>query len=375
MCRLFVSLAVLLELFSIPALPQTATAVVYDYAKIAFPHALSTSANGINNNNVIVGSYLDSASSQHGFIYKAGKYTKVDFPAASATAVLGINDNGDLVGVYQVPGPLNFHGFLRRGGQFHKINAPAATYSTVAAGINNSDTIVGTYDDTHGFIYRDGVYSRWNAPQLSGEPKQTQLNGISNHGWIVGQVFSGGNWRGFWFKGEDIDFLSPVYSKDGQVTGMNGRSDIVGCHDAAAGFVSFNLESTEGTEKTEPFPGQRSIPSCASSINFARAIVGNYFRVDRPNGFLGVPVLTLTVGSPANHSTVANPVQLSAIASGKHGIDQIQVWVNGKKVFQVNGGTLFGTAQLPAGKNERVGIHAIDKNGRVVKVVQTVTIQ
>lgn len=375
MCRHFVSLAVLSGLLSISALPQTSTAVVYDYATIAFPRALSTSANGINNNNVIVGSYLDSASSQHGFIYRSGKYTKVDFPGASATAVLGINDNGDLVGVYQVPGPLNFHGFLRRGGQFHKINAPAATYSTVAAGINNSGTIVGTYDDTHGFIYRDGVYSRWNAPQLSGEPKQTQLNGISNHGWIVGQVFSGGNWRGFWFKGEDIDFLSPVYSKDGQVTGMNGRSDIVGCHDAAAGFVSFNLESAEGTEKTEPFPAQRSIPSCASSINFARAIVGNYFTVDRPNGFLGVPVLTLTVGSPANHSTVANPVHLSAIASGTHAVSQLQVWVNGKKILQVNGGTLFGTAQLPAGANEKLGIAAIDKNGRVAKVVQTVTIQ
>ena len=375
MCRHFASLVVLSALLPISALSQTSTAVVYDYAKIAFPHALSSSANGINNNNVIVGSYLDSASSQHGFIYRSGKYTKVDFPGASATAVLGINDNGDLVGVYQVPGPLNFHGFLRRGGQFHKINAPAATYSTVAAGINNAGTIVGTYDDTHGFIYRDGVYTRWNAPQLSGEPKQTQLNGISNHGWIVGQVFSGGNWRGFWFKGEDIDFLSPVYSKDGQVTGMNGRSDIVGCHDAAAGFVSFNLESAEGTEKTEPFPAQRSIPSCASSINFARAIVGNYFTVDRPNGFLGVPVLTLTVGSPANHSTVANPVHLSAIASGTHAVSQLQVWVNGKKILQVNGGTLFGTAQLPAGANEKLGIAAIDKNGRVAKVVQTVTIQ
>lgn len=375
MCRHFVSLVILLGLFSISALPQTSTAVVYDYATIAFPHALSTSANGINNNNVIAGSYLDSASFQHGFTYNAGKYTRVDFPGASATAVLGINDNGDLVGVYQVPGPLNFHGFLRRDGQFHKINAPAATYSTVAAGINNAGTIVGTYDDTHGFIYRNGVYSRWNAPQLSGEPKLTQLNGISNHGWIVGQVFSGGNWRGFWFKGEDIDFLSPVYSKDGQVTGMNGRSDIVGCHDAAAGFVSFNVESTEGSEKAERFPTQRSIPSCASSINFARTIVGNYFTVDRPNGFLGVPVLTLTVGSPANHATVTNPVHFSAIASGSHAVSEIQVWVNGKKFLQVNGGTLFGTARLPVGSNESIGIQAIDKNGRVAKVVQTVTIQ
>ena len=81
------------------------------------------------------------------------------------------------------------------------------------------------------------------------------------------------------------------------------------------------------------------------------------------------------MASPANHSTVANPVRLSAIASGSHAVSQIQLWVNAKKILQVNGGILFGTAWLPAGKNERLGIHAIDKNSGVAKVVQTVTIQ
>jgi len=79
---------------------------------------------------------------------------------------------------------------------------------------------------------------------------------------------------------------------------MNGRSDIVGCHDATAGFVSFNLESAEGSEMTERFPAQHPVSSCASSINFARVIVGNYFTVARPNGFLAVPVLHVDGGKP-----------------------------------------------------------------------------
>jgi uncharacterized membrane protein len=375
MSRHFVSLLVLEGVLSLAALPQTSTAIAYDYATLAFPHAMSTSANGINNNNVIVGSYVDSASFEHGFIYKAGKYTKIDFPGASATAVLGINDNNDLVGVYQLPGPLNFHGFLRQNGDFYKIDAPRATFGTVAAGINNAGTIVGTYDDTHGFIYRSGTYKTWNAPRLPGESTQTQLNGISNHGWIVGQVFSGGNWRGFWFNESDLDFLEPVFSNDNEVTGMNGRSDIVGCHDAAAGFVSFNVEAAEGSEKTERFPIRHPLSSCASSINFARVIVGNYFTTARPNGFLAVPALNLSVANPAPHASLTNPVHLSATAWGIRSVSQIQVWVNSKKVLQVNGGTLSATVWLPIGQNERVGIQAIDTNGMVARVVQTVAIQ
>jgi hypothetical protein len=375
MSRHLVSLVVLEGVLSLSALAQTSTAVAYDYATLVFPGAISTSANGINNNNVIVGSFVDSGSFQHGYLYRAGKYSKVDFPGATTTTVMGINDNDDLVGVYQLPGPLNFHGFLRHNGEFHKVDAPAATFSTVATGINNAGTIVGTYDEIHGFIYRDGTYKRWNAPQLPGEPKQTQLNGISNKGWIVGQVFSGGNWRGFWFNASDIDFLEPVYSRDNEVMGMNGRSDIVGCHDAAAGFVSFNVEGAEGSEKTEKIPIQHAISSCASSINFARVIVGDYFTTARPYGFLAVPVLTVTVASPANHSSLTNPVHISAAATGSRSVSQIQVWVNSKKVLQVNGGSLSVNAMLPAGQNERIGIQAIDAKGTVAKVVQTVTIQ
>ena len=375
MSRHLLPLIVLQGVLSLAALPQTSTAVAYDYATLAFPGSISTSANGINNNNVIVGSFVDSASFQHGYLYKNGKYTKVDFPGATTTDVLGINDSGDLVGVYQLAGPLNFHGFLRHNREFHKVDAPSATFGTVATGINNAGTIVGTFDDAHGFIYRDGVYKTWNAPQLPGEAKQTQLNGISNKGWIVGQVFSGSNWRGFWFDASDLDFLEPIYSTDNEVTGINGRSDIVGCHDAAAGFVSFNVENGEGSEKTEKIPSQHAIASCASSINFARVIVGNYFTAARPDGFLAVPALTVIVASPANHTSLKNPVHISAAATGSRPVSQIQVWVNSRKVLQVNGGSLSINAMLPTGQNERVGIQAIDTKGTVAKVVQTVTIQ
>ncbi len=354
---------------------QASTSVNYNYANIAFPGATLTSANGINNSNIIVGSYLDSADYIHGFVYRQGRYTAVNFPGASATEVLGINDFGDIVGVYQVPGPLNFHGFLRHNGTFKSIDTPAAEFGTKAFGINNDGTIVGSYDDAHGFIYREGSYKTLDAPQLPGEQPNTQLNGISNLGWIVGQVLTGGIWRGFWIVSEDFDFLEPPGYADSQVTGVNGRGDIVGCHDAMAGFISFRVESSEGSESSEKFPAQHRLVSCASAINYARVVVGNYFTVNQPQAFLAVPALTLHVISPANHSSLTNPVHLVATASGNNAISQIQVWVNFKEVFHSNAATLNSIINLPVGTNQRLVIQTLDAKGRQTKVVYTVNVQ
>jgi hypothetical protein len=186
-------------------------------------------------------------------------------------------------------------------------------------------------------------------------------------------VFTGGTWRGFWVAGNDFDFLEPQGTPDSQVTGINGRGDIVGCHDVLAGFVSFAVESSEGNEGTEKSPAQQSLVSCASAINYARVVVGNYFKVNQLNGFVAVPALTLNVTSPTNHSSQSNPVHLAATASGNNPIWQIQVWVNFKEVFHVNGGNLNANIAMPVGTNERLVIQAVDSRGVAAKVVETIT--
>jgi uncharacterized membrane protein len=274
-----------------------------------------------------------------------------------------------------VPGPLNFHGFLRRNGEFTTIDSPKAQFGTTALAIDPDGTIVGSYDDAHGFMYHKGTYRTLDAPQLQGEPPNTQLNGINNLGWIAGQVFTGGNWRGFWIAGNDWDFLEPRGTGDSQVTGINGRGDIVGCHDATAGFISFLVENSEVAKGPEKFPIQEQLASCVAAINFARAVVGNYFTVKQPYGFLGVPALTLKVTAPANHSLHTNPVHLVASASGNNPMAQIQVWANFKKISHVNGGELNADVNLPLGTNVRLAIHAVDSKGVTTKVVHTITVQ
>lgn len=253
------------------------------------------------------------------------------------------------------------------------IDDPHAQFGTMAFGINNVGTIVGSYDNAHGFIFRDRVFHHYDAPQAPGEAHNTQLNGINNLGWITGQVFTGGIWRGFWLIGKDFDFLEAPAGRDSEVMSINARADVVGCHDFS-GFISFNVEQAESKERTEQFPLQEKLASCVMGINFSRVVVGSYSTMKKPYGFLGVPALTLKVNNPANHSYQTSPIHVVASAWGMNPISEIQVWANFKKVFEVKKNQLNAYIQVPAGLNERFVVQAVDSKNRTTKIVQTITI-
>jgi len=373
--RGFLVLGLLVELlYTTTASAQVRTAIAYKYANIVYPGALLTLPNAINNANTIVGSYFDAASNEHGFVFHAGKFSRIDFPGATATEAMGLNDLGDIVGVYQLPGPLNFHGFVRHNGAFTTLDDPAATFATRPLGINTQGTIVGSYDDAHGFIYEHGTYRTYDAPQTPGETSNTQLNSINNLGWIAGQVFTAGIWRGFWVKGDDLDFLEAAGANDSEALAVNGHGDVVGCHDTNSGFISLGAERSGEAENAEVFPPQQQLASCATGINYARAVVGIYFTAKRPYGFVGVPALSLAVNGPADHSSQRNPVRITATASGNSRISQIQVWLSYKQILHVNGATLNKSVNLPLGSNQRLVIQAVDSHGVTAKLVENVTI-
>ena len=365
----FVSLLFVLFAAIVPvAISQTNVSVTYNYAALSYPGAPVTNVNGINNSNVVVGSYYDSQYFVHGFIYRAGKYTAVNFPGATMTEVLGINDYSDIVGTYQTPGTLNFHGFLRHNGVFTKINDPSAKIGTMAFGINKAGAIVGTFDNEQGFVYQNGAYRTLNAPQLSGEPHQTQLNGINNLGAIVGQVFTNGIWRGFWIANNTLHYVEASGSIDSQANGINGRGDIAGCHDIQSGFVSF-LATSAGK-----YPAQQTVVSCAAAINYARAVVGSYSTLSKSYGFLAVPALTLQVSRATQTLQQGTVVHVTAAASGTNPVAQIQVWLNGNEIYHVAGQTLSTTVSLPSGSIDRLAVQAIDSKGVVAKVANTIAV-
>ncbi|HEX3738329.1 MAG TPA: hypothetical protein VHV29_01265 [Terriglobales bacterium] len=370
-------LAAFCGLFVATMSAQTSTAVAYQYSVLKYPGSFqnTTDALGINNNNVIVGSYyIDASSTTHGFKYSNGKYSTIDFPGAVYTAVLGINDNGDVVGEYLLSSPGNFHGFLRLAGVFTTIDDPGAS-STMLAGINNAGTIVGNRDSNYGFVYKNGTFTDYNPPSRAGLPTYfSTLSGINNPGMFVGFAQSGDYSQGIWVNGNDTDFLEPPsYFSNNLVNGINGRSDIVGCLNSG-GFIAFAVESSsEGAESAEKFPSLQPLSNpylkgwCPQGINYSRVIVGG--------NYVAVPVLTLNVTSPANQSTHTNPVHVGATASGVNPISQTQVWVNSKEVYHVSGGTLNANITLPAGNSERFVVQAVDSKGVIAKVVDSITVK
>jgi probable HAF family extracellular repeat protein len=65
--------------------------------------AVSVQALGVNNENQVVGSFVDAAGNTHGFLYDnhSKSYTTIDDPNAQGMTVInGLNDNGQLVGFY-----------------------------------------------------------------------------------------------------------------------------------------------------------------------------------------------------------------------------------------------------------------------------------
>jgi uncharacterized membrane protein len=221
------------------------------YSNIDYPGEGSVSPRGINARGDIVGR-LDDAQGTHGFLLIDGQFTPIDFPGASSTAAFGINNSGDISGQY-VTATGEVKGFLLRNGIFQTVHVPAGTtlgvYSSEdngrvlvgdvildsdssirgyirtkpghfhlivppgsnfpcahARGINESGdisgafAIVGTVDEcnnippTHGFILRDGRYTRIDPPGSH----DTFVQGINDDGVVVGIINdSNGNSHGF----------------------------------------------------------------------------------------------------------------------------------------------------------------------------------
>jgi uncharacterized membrane protein len=264
----------------------------FKFVRLDFPGAAETSANGVNNAGVIVGSYVLNGHT-HGFKLSNGRFTTIDIKGAQITTVSAINDKGDLAGTFAT-NDLKSHGFILHGGAFTRLDFPGAVNGTVANGINNSLTVVGTVDDVAGFIWSAGKSHKFLAPSDIGGA--TTLNGISNLGRVVGDVFFSDFQRPFMFQGSDFDFLRPAGSLDLFVNGVNGRGDVVGCPVGTGSFLAFNPEAGESSSDkpdrfpalhTFKFPGASS--TCANGINFSRAIVGSYSdSLSHRHGFLAI---------------------------------------------------------------------------------------
>ena len=125
-----------------------------NFFSFSFPGSQRTEANGINDNGVIVGSYVapgtvNGALSNHGFIYHNGQWATLDYPGTNVdTFLLGISNSGVVLGEVEPLGPPIY--FMYANGVFKQIDVPNSSFTQVS-GISAGGVITGTTDFNQGF--------------------------------------------------------------------------------------------------------------------------------------------------------------------------------------------------------------------------------
>lgn len=200
-----------------------------------------TRALGINNAGTIVGDYLNldnnGVQGYGGYLLKGTAYTTFGVGGPVSTGIAAINAAGDFAGSYGSSAQTN-EGFLDVGGALTEFNGPAGNTNTQALGINSSDVVVGTYDDsggnTHGFSRSPstGALTTIDYPGAVA----TLANGINDAGTVVGFYQDGaGNTHGYSDKGGVFASFDVPGSQLTTIRGINNHGVFVGVYTDSAG--------------------------------------------------------------------------------------------------------------------------------------------
>jgi hypothetical protein len=151
---------------------------------------------GVNDRNIAVGFYVDTAGLTHGYTYDiaATKFSpNIDDPnGVGATTAAAINDRDDIVGFY-TDGNGVTHGFFEHGGVFKTIDASNAT-ATSLLGLNNFGEAVGFDVDQNGLMHGIICDVVTGATEEVDDPNgigTTTFNGLNDRGQIVGFYVNG----------------------------------------------------------------------------------------------------------------------------------------------------------------------------------------
>lgn len=276
--------AVLLLMASVPlALGQAGGT----YTTIDFPSANSTVAEGIDTAGDIVGYFVDSSNSVHGFLLSDGVYIQLDAPGANETTAMGINDNGQIVGgtgstvglfVYDI------------AAQTYTTYAWDSNHSNVTAtSINNAGVIVGWAFEaspfrTVGFELVGSTFQQISIPNAP----STELLSINNSGTFV--AITSKNGRDLSYLGEPSgkfqELAIPAYH--GYAVAINDSNVLTGNYVLPARNSAFEWKRKGPFEPINE-PNERN--TFANGINNAGQLVGEYYETSfaQGRGFLWTP--------------------------------------------------------------------------------------
>jgi len=253
-------------------------------------------------------------------------FTTLDVPGASTTFAFGIYDE-NVVGTYFDSGSVP-HGFIFDGSNYSSFDAPpgAPTVGTYGRGITNilSPTIVGYTSDavqgtSHGFVYNGGVgYNDISPPQAG--PTGTLVLGIRGKVSVGEYKDAADNVHGFIFDGSNYSTLDdPLGTNGTYVAGFYAGKFVGGYYDTADhGYL---YDGSTFTTIDDPL-GVGTNPSAV----FGNTVVG-YYRdsSNHDHGFVFNGSSFTTVDNPAGTRTRIRGIYGSTLVgdfldgSGTHG--------------------------------------------------------
>jgi len=159
-----------------------------EFTTISFPKAEETQAIGINDSGDVVGLYLDTAGSQHGFVKKGSKYTNIDVKGDTTTEAWGINNSGEIA-VFAIGTSGAYESFIYNGKTFKKVADPnAGATGTIIRIVNGKGDAAGAYFDSNsfevGFLLHGGKYYDVKDPKAN---NNTRPDGLNDKLEIVGR--------------------------------------------------------------------------------------------------------------------------------------------------------------------------------------------
>lgn len=255
------SLLALLPAFSLAANTS------YKVSQIAVAGATQgTFAQGINKNNVVVGIATLANGNTEGFALVSGKYTILKEPKASGTTrAFGVNDSNEVVGDFLGKDGY-YHGFTLIGGKYAQYDVALGSESTSIFGLNNAGDFAGT-SGSEGYVNIGGTVTEFYGSGTDA----TYPNAINNSNQVVGQYQdSSGNWHGFSRVASSGTITEIAYPGALQTAcvGINDSGVITGWYENSAqqfyGFID-----TNGSFQTVDF-------LYANGINNAGTFVGTY---------------------------------------------------------------------------------------------------
>jgi probable HAF family extracellular repeat protein len=252
----------------------------------------------------------------------AQTYEEISYPNSTGTFAAAINDSNEIVGQYQdfVTNQTVYHAYLYEDGDYTNIDPPGSTFAT-ASGINDSGTIVGGYTTTSkemGFIDTNGTYSDVVYP--GSRTAGTALSGINNKGVVVGTYWfrnSKGDWQMYGFildNGKYTQLVAPG-SYNTLPSAITDSGKVIGFYSDSNGN-SYGFTYQNGKFTIINYPGAVGNSGVTDEDN--GILVGGYGMNGASHGFELKNGKYTTIDYPGDLNTTLNGINKGSYVVGTY---------------------------------------------------------